>query len=183
MLEVDFSRFPVLSTARLMLRQIDVNDAEELLYLRSHPEIMRFIPRPLATGKEDVLALIAQFNCLADNNDAINWGIVSKTDNKLIGMIGLFRMKKEHFRTEIGYMLHDAWQRKGLMHEALQEVIGYCFRELGFHSLEALIDPENVASERLLQKCGFIKEGHFKESEYYNGKFLDTVVYSLLTTK
>jgi ribosomal-protein-alanine N-acetyltransferase len=48
------------------------------------------------------------------------------------------------------------------------------------HSIEAIIDPENGASEKVLQKNGFIKEGHLKENEFYDGKFLDCFIYSRL---
>ena len=48
------------------------------------------------------------------------------------------------------------------------------------HSIEGVIDPDNEASERVLQKCGFVKEAHFKENEFYDGKFIDAVVYSKL---
>ena len=48
------------------------------------------------------------------------------------------------------------------------------------HSIEAVIDPENIASERVLQKNGFVKEAHILENELYDGKFWDTVIYSLL---
>jgi ribosomal-protein-alanine N-acetyltransferase len=48
------------------------------------------------------------------------------------------------------------------------------------HSIEADIDKDNIASERLLQSLGFVKEGHFKESFYFEGTFIDSVIYSLL---
>jgi ribosomal-protein-alanine N-acetyltransferase len=48
------------------------------------------------------------------------------------------------------------------------------------HSTEAIIDPKNKASERVLEKAGFIKEAHFKENEFFDGKFIDSVVYSKL---
>ena len=48
------------------------------------------------------------------------------------------------------------------------------------HSIEAIIDPENFASEKVLQKNGFVKEAHLKENEFYDGRFLDTVIYSIL---
>ncbi|MGY0034483.1 GNAT family N-acetyltransferase [Pedobacter sp. NJ-S-72] len=49
-----------------------------------------------------------------------------------------------------------------------------------FHSLEAVIDPDNYASEKVLIKHGFVKEGHFKENSFFDGKFLDAVIYSLI---
>jgi len=48
------------------------------------------------------------------------------------------------------------------------------------HSIEALIDPDNIASEKVLQKNGFVKEEYLNENEFFDGKFLDTVIYSRL---
>lgn len=66
------------------------------------------------------------------------------------------------------------------MGESIQLVIDYAFNILKFHSIEAVIDPDNFASEKVLIKSKFLKEGHLKENEYYDGKFLDTVIYSLI---
>jgi ribosomal-protein-alanine N-acetyltransferase len=51
---------------------------------------------------------------------------------------------------------------------------------MNLHSIEAVIDPENSASEKVLQKIGFVKEAHILENELYDGKFWDTVIYSML---
>ena len=48
------------------------------------------------------------------------------------------------------------------------------------HSIEAIIDPENHSSARILEKNGFIKEAHLVENEFFDGKFIDTVIYSIL---
>ena len=48
------------------------------------------------------------------------------------------------------------------------------------HSIEGVIDPNNIASERVLLKNGFAKEAHILENEFWDGKFWDTVIYSLL---
>ena len=50
------------------------------------------------------------------------------------------------------------------------------------HSIEAVIDPRNSASEKVLQKNGFIKEAHLKENEFFEGEFIDSVIYSRLNT-
>jgi ribosomal-protein-alanine N-acetyltransferase len=51
------------------------------------------------------------------------------------------------------------------------------------HSIEAHVNPNNIASIKLLEKNGFIREAYFKEDYFYDGKFLDTAVYSLLTSE
>lgn len=66
------------------------------------------------------------------------------------------------------------------MFEAIQTVIEFGFEKMKLHSIEANINPENIASKKLLEKAGFIKEAYFKENHFFNGKFIDTEVFSLL---
>jgi [ribosomal protein S5]-alanine N-acetyltransferase len=90
-------------------------------------------------------------------------------------------MHKEHYRAEIGYLLHGSLHGKGVMTEAMRAVLDFGFNTMQLHSVEAVVDPENAASIGLLQKAGFVREGYYRESFFFEGKFLDTAVYSLLT--
>jgi len=180
MLQFNFSPFPVLETENLILRQINSEDDHEVFELRSNSETMKFIPRPLAVTIEDAQKFIIDCNSSIEKNELINWAISKKEDNKLIGMIGFFRMQPENFRGEVGYILNPNFHGKGIMKEALDKALKYGFEVLNFHSIEAVIDPQNINSEKLLQKAGFSKEAHFKENFFYNDEFLDTVIYSLL---
>ena len=180
MLVLNFNPFPILETERLLLRRVDANDINEIFALRSNPETMKYIPRPLVKTNEDALEHIAMIDAKIENNEGINWGIVLKNDPKIIGIIGHYRIKPENFRAEIGYMLLPEFNGKGIISEAVKEVIDYGFNVMKLHSIEAIIDPENFGSEKVLQKNGFVKEAHLKENEFYEGRFLDTVIYSLL---
>lgn len=77
-------------------------------------------------------------------------------------------------------MLLSEYQGKGIITEAIKEVVRYGFKVMKLHSIEAIIDTKNLDSEKVLQKNGFVKEAHLKENEYYEGRFLDTVIYSIL---
>jgi ribosomal-protein-alanine N-acetyltransferase len=181
MLEINFLPFPILETQRLLLRQVSVNDAEAILSLRSNDEVMKYIPRPYLKSKEDALELISMFDDKIENGIGINWGIYFLDEpEKLIGIIGYYRMKPEHYRAEVGYMIFPKHNGKGIVSEALQKVIEYGFNEMKLHSIEAVLDPENKGSEKVLLKNGFVKEAHLIENEYYEGRFLDTLIYSLL---
>jgi ribosomal-protein-alanine N-acetyltransferase len=181
MLEINFLPFPILKTERLLLRQVNVNDADAILSLRSNDEVMKYIPRPYLKTKEEALELIAMFDDKIENGIGINWGISFLDEpEKLIGIIGHYRLKPEHYRAEVGYMIFPEYNGKGIVSEALQKVIEYGFKEMKLHSIEAILDPENKGSEKVLLKNGFVKEGHFIENEYYEGRFLDSLVYSLL---
>lgn len=180
MLEFNFNPFPVIETERLLLKRITNEDVKEVFELRSNPETMKYIPRPLVKNNEEALAHIALLDENINNNTGINWGITIKGDPKLLGIIGFYRMQPENYRSEIGYMLLPEFHGKGIVPEAVKRLIEYGFKDLKLHSIEAVIAPENIASEKVLQKCGFVKEAHFKESDFYDGKFLDKVIYSLL---
>ncbi|WP_394759096.1 GNAT family N-acetyltransferase [Flavobacterium sp.] len=178
-----FLPFKNLESERLLLRQITTKDINEIFALRSNPETMKYIPRPLVTKMEQAMEHIKMIQDKIETNEGINWAITLKSDPKMIGIIGHYRIRWEHFRSEIGYMLLPEYHGKGIITEAIQLMIDYGFNEMNMHSLEAIIDPKNTASARVLEKNNFIKEAHLIENEYYDGKFLDTVIYSLLKTQ
>lgn len=183
MLAINFTPFPILETERFVLRGVLATDVNEIFALRSNPETMKYIPRPLVTNHEEALAHIKMMDDKIESNEGINWAITSKENDTMLGLIGLYRIKPEHYRAEIGYMVLPEFQRKGIIPEAILCLVNYGFNSLKLHSIEAVIDPQNKASEKVLQKCGFLKEGHFKENEYYDGKFIDSAIYSLLNNE
>ncbi|WP_158729947.1 GNAT family N-acetyltransferase [Flavobacterium sp. I-STPA6A] len=180
MLTINFNPFPDLETDRLILRRVNAGDVKEILMLRSNPETMQYIPRPLLKTDEEALEHIAMIDQKIEANEGINWAITLKDSPKLIGIIGHYRIKPEHYRAEIGYMLLPDYQKRGIITEAVKAVVHYGFNDLKLHSIEAVIAPENIGSAKVLEKNGFIKEAHFKDYEFYNGKFLDSAIYSLL---
>ncbi|MBP9793506.1 MAG: GNAT family N-acetyltransferase [Flavobacterium sp.] len=175
-----FLPFQNLESERLLLRRITPEDIQEVYALRSNPETMKYIPRPLVSNHDEALAHITMINDKIDTGEGINWAITVKPDTKLLGIIGHYRIKWEHFRSEIGYMLLPEAHGKGIASEAISLLCEYGFNHMKMHSLEAIIDPKNKASARVLEKNGFVKEAHFKEHEFYNGSFLDSAIYSLL---
>jgi len=180
MLTINFLPFREIETDRLLLRRVNNDDAQHVFALRSDPETMKYIPRPLVTNTDEALEHIRMIDDKIISGEGINWAITLKGDPKLLGIIGHYRIKPEHYRAEIGYMLHPEYQGKGIITEAIKAVVAYGFDEMQLHSIEAIIDPDNVASAAVLEKNGFEKEAHLKENEFFNGKSLDTVIYSLL---
>ncbi len=175
-----FLPFKNLESDRLLLRRITNDDVQEVFELRSDTEMMKYIPRPLLTHRDEALAHIKMINDKIENNEGINWAVTLKGSPKLLGVFGLYRIQWEHFRAEIGYMLLPEYQGKGITTEAISLLIDYGFKEMKMHSLEAVIDPRNTASARVLEKSKFRKEAHFIENECYDGVFRDTAIYSLL---
>ena len=182
MLPVNFSPFPGFITTRLRLRCIKQSDAKEIFQLRTNKDVLLYLDRdPMGSEKEATGFVNLVLDALK-KNEGILWVVTHKDSDKLIGTLGFWRIIKEHHRAEIGYQLLPEEWGKGIMKEALQKVIGYGFKNIRLHSIEANIHPGNVASASLLKSCGFVEEGYFRESYHHKGKFSDAVIYSLLTS-
>ncbi len=150
MISLNFNPFPVIETDRLHLRAITVDDKHEMFALRSDEEIMQYIARPLMKTVEETVEFIKSINENIEKQEYINWGIALKSDNKLIGTVGFYRMQKENYRAEVGYMLHTNFHKQGIIQELMPIVLDYGFKEMKLHSIEAVIDPRNRASENVL---------------------------------
>lgn len=183
MLYPNFNPFPVLKTERLILRRFTYDDTADLFELRSDADIMQYIARPLAKTHNDALDLIKVIDELIAGNNGITWCISLRSNPKFIGSIGFWRIEKENHRAEIGYLLNPTSQGQGLMQEALDAVVEFGFGVMNLHSVQANVSPGNTASIKLLERNNFNREGYFKENHFFNGDFIDTVIYSLLTKK
>jgi len=180
MLELNLHPFTPIETERLLLRQLTPEDAGDIFTLRSNKGVMAFIQRPIAQSIEDAEALIQRIATGFENNDGITWAMTPKGENRVIGTMALWRIIKEHYRAEIGYMLHPDYHGKGFMQEAIIAALNYGFNVMKLHSVEAHVKPDNIPSIKLLERNGFVREAYFREDHYFEGAFYDTAVYSLL---
>jgi len=179
-LNIHFTPFPVLTTEGLILRRPVTSDAAEMFTYRSDKELMKYIPHRLAASLEDMQDTLQKINHLIDSDEGINWAITCKGDDKIIGMIGYVHIMKDHHRAEIGYMLHTPHHGTGVMQEALQATIRFGFTEMKLHSIEAIVNHNNIPSKRLLERNGFTKDAFFKDYLYHKGQFISVNVYSLI---
>jgi ribosomal-protein-alanine N-acetyltransferase len=177
---LNFIPFPNLTTERLLLRQLILEDEATIFKLRSDESVSKFLTRPLCKTIEEARAFINKINTGIHNNEWLYWVLTMKNNNALIGTICLWNISKEHARAEVGFELFPDSQGKGFMQEALTAVLDHVFNILQLHSIEAVVSPGNLSSIKILEKNNFVREGYFKENFYHNGKFVDTAVYSLL---
>jgi ribosomal-protein-alanine N-acetyltransferase len=173
-------RFPVLETDRLRLREPRRSDAERLLDAWRDEETMRYFgTEPLGTRREAVEEIRA-FREQASSGEGIRWILTERGRDEYIGDIGFFDFAREHARAEIGFLLAKlAWGR-GLMSEALAATLQYGFVAKDLHRIEALVDPRNAACLRVLERCGFRREGTLREYEFERDAFIDLVLLSML---
>lgn len=177
-----FSVFPTLETERLFLMEFAKSNAEEIFKMRSDEKVQKYLDRDIHKSVEESAAMIDGMIKSYINKEAINWIIRKKDTSDVIGYIGYWRMIRHNVRAEIGYAMKPEFWGNGYMSEAFTKVIEFGFKKFCLHSIEANVNPSNASSIKLLEKLGFKREAFFKEDYFYNGKFLDTAIYSLLET-
>lgn len=177
-----FVDFPNFETKRLYFTEFVKGDAEELFKMRSDEKVLKYLDRdPHKSVKESEL-MIEKMISTYNSKEGINWIIRGKDTLNIIGYIGYWRLVRENLRAEIGYAMKPEYWGNGYMKESLTKVIEFGFKEFCLHSIEANVNPDNAKSIKLLEKFGFKREAYFKEDYFYNGKFLDSAIYSLLET-
>jgi [ribosomal protein S5]-alanine N-acetyltransferase len=182
MLEVHFDTHPQIHTARLLLREIIPSDAEALFHIRTHPDVTRYLGRANDKDVSETVNLIHKIRASFEAGDGITWGVYLKDrPEHIIGTMGIWKIDKGNHRGEVGYTLLPEYWRQGLMSEALEAIIHFGFHQIKLHSLEGNTSVDNTASHALLRKFGFQLEAHFKENWYHDGKFSDSMIFSLLT--
>lgn len=183
MLEVNFDPFPVIETERCLLRKIILKDTNELFELRRNKIVLKHLFRLEEKSLEEIEGVIKEYDRVIASNEKIIWAVTFKGKDKLVGTIGFRTITKEHYRAEFGYSLMPEFHRKGIMNEVVKAIVDFSFNRLGLHSLEASVDPENIASIKLLGKNGFVKEAHYKENYYFKGTFIDSAIYCLVNSE
>lgn len=181
MLVLNFKPFPDLATPRLNLRRIDNEDVKDIFFLRSDKKMLEFLDRAPAKSILEAVEWIRMINEGTESDQFIAWGLALKEEPALIGTITFWNIKKEHYRAEIGYQLHTKYQGQGLMQEAITTILEYGFKTMKLHSVEANVNPGNLPSIKLLERNNFVREAYHKENYFFDGKFLDSAIYSLLT--
>lgn len=176
----DFARFPVLTTARLILRELTANDASDVLVFRSDPEVQRYNSEPLRELSQSH-ALIEEIRGVYASGTGIIWAVVLAHTGRVVGISGFSSWDRYHRRADIGYDLARDWWGHGLATEALDAILAFGSSEMSLHRIEAQTIADNHASVRLLDRLGFRREGTRRSySLEEDGTFHDGAIYGLV---
>ena len=155
MLNRSFTPFPILTTERLTLRQLQITDEQEIFTLRSDSEINKYLNRQVSNTIDDARNFINRVNENLTKNDALYWAITLSDRNIFVGTICLFGFSEEKNNCEIGYELLTNFQGQGIMKEASEKVIDYAFNTIKVQKIEAFIHKDNQRSINLLERFSF----------------------------
>ncbi|WP_265459216.1 GNAT family N-acetyltransferase [Enterococcus sp. HY326] len=170
-------------TKRLIIRDHQSEDLASHHQLFSNPQVMYYLPE-------------LQTFSFAESQANLQWAIEeSKKENRENYFFGIFSHSKERIgeigyslitdtplgkHVEVGYFLQKEFEGFGYMTEAFKEVLRFAFFENDVYRIFCGCLKENIASEKVMQKCGLIKEGDFKKFQWHQGAFKDRLQYRLL---
>ncbi len=172
--------FPLIETQRLILREVTIEDAGDMFNYLSDIDVVKPMGLDPCQTVNDVWDEIKWYESIFQEGTGIRWGITLKDTGKVIGSCGFLNMVTKHHRAEIGYELSKDHWGKGIASEALEAVLMYGYRHFHLERIEALIEPDNHPSQKLVEKQGFRREGLLRHYEYTCGKFDDLYMYSLI---
>jgi ribosomal-protein-alanine N-acetyltransferase len=171
--------FPTLHTNRLDLIEIKQEHLRDLLKLFGDNRVTQYYNLVTFTKERDAQMIIDWFNMRFAEKAGIRWGIALKGRSNIIGTLGFNNFTKNH-RANIGYDLQADYWSKGYATEAIKAVINFGFNELQVNRIEAEVMQGNTASEKLLSRLRFTKEGILRQWMYWNNQYYDMTMFSLL---
>lgn len=171
---------PILHTARLTLRPLAEGDGPALFAVFSDPAVVRYWSRSAWTDMAQADEMLAAAAAGYADGSGLRFGIVVTATNELVGVASLFAFDRDNRRCDLGYVLGSRHWGQGYASEALAPVLDYAFDTLGMNRIEADIDPRNIASQRVLEKLAFRREGYMPERWIVHGETADTAFYGLL---
>lgn len=159
-----------------LIRDWRDSDRDALLRFANNRRVWRNLkdrfPHPYGETEADFWLALNR-----DHPERTDWAI--EVDGLAVGGIGLVPGEDVHAKsTHIGYWLGEPYWGRGIMTDAVRAVSGHALSRLGFARIEAMVYEWNPASMRVLEKCGFVREGVMRKSVFKDGELIDSVMYA-----
>lgn len=176
--------FPELETDRLLLTQMQVSDAADVLELFSSQQVVEYFDFDVMTSVQEAENAIQFLQQRYESRLAIRWGIRLKLSSRIIGTCGFNYWSPPMRSAVIGYDLSPAYWRQGLMFEALSSIIRHAFSGQlpcgEVNRIQADTVVGNARSEAALSRLGFKQEGLRRECGYWKNAYHDLKCFGLL---
>lgn len=166
-----------LETPRLTLRKMTVADSEEVFENWTSSEA---VARYLTWAPHSSVDITKDWLTFQEKSDTIDWGIILKETNQLIGNISVIEDKPKIKSKTLVYALGEKFWNQGYMSESLTKVIEFLFETTDVNRIDAEHDIENPGSGRVMEKSGMTFEGILRKAGLNNQGIVDVAFYSIL---
>ena len=171
------------ASQRLVARRFTPPHLDAFVAMRAEPEVARFQSWEDFTENDGRAFLESSASRNPGEPGWFQFALESKDDRKFIGDCGLKILETDDRLAQIGYTIARQHWGQGYAQEAIRALIDYAFGNFPIHRITASVDPRNAASARVLEKSGFVKEAHFRQSEWFKGAWTDDAIYAVLSTE
>jgi RimJ/RimL family protein N-acetyltransferase len=172
---------PPLAGDVVLLRPWGEADVPGIVLASSDPVMQRFSWRTAPYTETDARDYLAEQEEARLRGEGLSFALVEPRDQDvLLGCISLQEVRLDHGCAAVGYWLAPQARGRGLATQAVRLLAQWAFAELGVARLELTCGPDNEASQRIADRCGFSREGLLRSNVPFKGARRDSVLYSLL---
>ncbi len=171
---------PLLHTTRLRLRPFTDADADLLFALHSSTSVMRYWDAPPWREPARAERFLAMCRTLEDEGTGARVAVERVSDGAFVGWCSLTRWNPDFRSAALGYCFDEAMWGHGYATEAAHALLRWAFDTLDLNRVQSETDTRNVASARVLEKIGFVREGTLREECIVDGEVSDTWVFGLI---
>lgn len=177
-----FSNYPFIKCDRVTLNRISELDLRSLWEIMSDDENYRYNPTGAMKSKNTLRLYYQRMESLFRERKRIFLGMYDNEHlSKLIGIVELSNLEPQPSKLRINIMVNRYYSGRGFAHSALCGLERFLFETIEVNRIEAYVMPGNKRCVRLLDFCGFVREGTIREGFYWPDKGLvDLDLYSIL---
>ena len=178
---------PDLTGNRIFLREYTSSDLDMVHQWMSDSEVMKFLSWGPTKTRDETFIQLADFmrHRFEEDRQGYYWPIVLKSSHQVVGHVDLRWISKKYGGGDgnVGYFMNRSYWGKGYMTEAVKLVIDFGFSQLGMHKISASCIKGNIASEKIMIKCGMTKEAEYREGGIRFDKWVNRLVYAILDSE
>jgi RimJ/RimL family protein N-acetyltransferase len=170
----------IFASSRLIARRFGLDDLAAFVAMRNDPEVARYQSWE-RYSEDDGRRFIAELSGLEPGDPGwFQFALEERQTGIFAGDCGLNILADDPRLAQIGYSIARPHWNRGFATEAVRALADFAFAAFGLHRITASVDPRNAASCRVLEKAGFVKEAHFRQSQWFKDEWADDAVYARL---
>ena len=157
------------------MRPFSYEDGENFFDIVSKPENLPFIFPALKDKNLALATMVEKFM----RSPLGNWALIDKVSGRMIGALCFEKLEERQLSAELSYFLKKDYWGQGLMTEAVKNLVFLAFYEIGLKELTIITHEENMASQMVAQKTGFVQVEQYRGSDRYSHKMRNYLKFSL----
>jgi RimJ/RimL family protein N-acetyltransferase len=170
-----------LTLPRLRIREWRLSDWPAAHEYASDPDVVRYLDWGPNTEAETRAFIRETMHTRRKRpRTRFDLAVALRSTDRVIGGARVWIESAQHREGSIGYTLAQASWRQGYATEVAAGLLHFGFETLGLHRIHAIVEPENIASTRVLEKVGMRREGHLRDHRYAKGGWRDSLLYAIV---